>query len=32
MRELEKGYADMKEKRTKSIDKVFSGIRKDYDL
>ena len=30
--ELEKGYADMKEKRTKSIDKVFSSIRKDYDL
>ena len=30
--ELEKGYTDMLEGHTKSIDKVFSDIRKDYGL
>lgn len=28
--ELEKGYADMKAGRTKSVGSVFSDIRKDY--
>ena len=30
--ELEKGYADMKEGRTKSAKSAFSDIRKDYGL
>jgi DNA-damage-inducible protein J len=30
--ELEKGYADMKAGRTKPASKVFSDIRKDYNL
>ena len=30
--ELEKGYADMKEGRTRSVKSVFADIRKDYDL
>ena len=30
--ELEKGYADMKAGRTKSAKKVFTDIRKDYNL
>ena len=30
--ELEKGYIDMLEGRTKSADKTFADIRKDYDL
>ncbi|MEA4923560.1 MAG: type II toxin-antitoxin system RelB/DinJ family antitoxin [Eubacteriaceae bacterium] len=30
--ELEKGYADMKEGRTKPAKKAFSDIRKDYNL
>lgn len=30
--ELEKGYADMKEGRTKSASKAFTDIRKDYSL
>ena len=30
--EIEKGYADMQEKRTESADKVFADIRRDYDL
>jgi DNA-damage-inducible protein J len=30
--ELEKGYADMKEERTKSAKSAFSDIRKDYGL
>lgn len=30
--ELEKGYADMTEGRTKPAKKVFDDIRKDYDL
>lgn len=30
--ELEKGYADMETGRTKSADKAFSDIRKDYNL
>lgn len=30
--ELEKGYADMKAGRTKPAEKVFSDIRKDYNL
>ncbi|MEG0423090.1 MAG: type II toxin-antitoxin system RelB/DinJ family antitoxin [Erysipelotrichaceae bacterium] len=30
--ELDKGYADMKEGRTTSANKVFSDIRKDYNL
>ena len=29
--ELEKGYADMLEGRTKPADQVFSDIRKDYN-
>ncbi len=29
--ELEKGYADMKANRTKSANKVFADIRKDYN-
>ena len=30
--ELEKGYADMKAGRTRSASKVFSDIRKDYNI
>ena len=30
--ELEKGYADMKEGRTKSVKSTFADIRKDYGL
>lgn len=30
--ELEKGYADMTDSRTKSASKAFADIRKDYDL
>lgn len=30
--ELEKGYADMKEGRTKSVKSAFADIRKDYGL
>lgn len=30
--ELEKGYADMREGRTKEVKKVFADIRKDYHL
>ena len=30
--ELEKGYADMKEGRTKSAKSAFADIRKDYGL
>lgn len=30
--ELEKGYADLLEGRTRPADKVFADIRKDYDL
>lgn len=30
--ELEKGYTDMKEGRTKSVKSVFADIRKDYGL
>lgn len=30
--ELEKGYQDMKEGRTKSASKVFADIHKDYNL
>jgi DNA-damage-inducible protein J len=30
--ELEKGYADMKDGRTKPASKVFADIRKDYNL
>ncbi len=30
--ELEKGYADMKDGRTKSASKAFADIRKDYNL
>ena len=30
--ELEKGYSDMLEGRTKSANKVFADIRKDYDM
>lgn len=30
--ELEKGYTDMKEGRTKLASKVFSDIRKDYNV
>lgn len=30
--ELEKGYADMKAGRTKPASKVFSDIRKDYNI
>ncbi|MDD3279087.1 MAG: type II toxin-antitoxin system RelB/DinJ family antitoxin [Lachnospiraceae bacterium] len=30
--ELEKGYADMKEGRTKPASKAFGDIRKDYNL
>lgn len=30
--ELEKGYADMKAGRTKSVKSAFSDIRKDYGL
>lgn len=30
--ELEKGYVDMKERRTKPASKVFADIRKDYNL
>ncbi len=30
--ELEKGYADMKAGHTKSADKAFADIRKDYNL
>lgn len=30
--ELEKGYADMVEGRTKPADKVFYDIRRDYEL
>lgn len=30
--ELEKGYADMKAIRTKSAKKVFTDIRKDYNI
>lgn len=30
--ELEKGYADMSAGRTKSAKKVFSDIRRDYNL
>jgi DNA-damage-inducible protein J len=30
--ELEKGYADMQEGRTKPAEQVFANIRKDYGL
>lgn len=30
--ELEKGYADMKEGRTRSVKSAFADIRKDYGL
>lgn len=30
--ELEKGYADMKAARTKSAQKAFADIRKDYNV
>lgn len=30
--ELEKGYADMKARRTKSAKEVFANIRKDYRI
>ena len=30
--ELEKGYADMKEGRTKSVKSAFADIRRDYGL
>ena len=30
--ELEKGYADMRDGRTKSAGKVFADIRRDYEL
>ena len=30
--ELEKGYADMQARRTKSAESVFADIRKDYNL
>lgn len=30
--ELEKGYADFLQGNTKSVEKVFSEIRKDYDI
>ena len=30
--ELEKGYADMKAGRTKSVKSAFDDIRKDYGL
>ena len=30
--ELEKGYADIQERRTKNAKKAFDDIRKDYDL
>ncbi len=30
--ELEKGYSDMLEGRTKPVSKVFTEIRKDYNL
>ena len=30
--ELEKGYADILAGRTKSVDQVFSNIRKSYDI
>ena len=30
--ELEKGYADMQEKKKKNAKKAFSDIRKDYGL
>ena len=30
--ELEKGYADMKDGRTKPASKVFADIRKNYHL
>ena len=30
--ELEKGYADMHDRRTKNAKKAFADIRKDYDL
>lgn len=30
--EIEKGYTDMLEGRTKSADKVFADIRRDYGL
>ena len=30
--ELEKGYADMKEGRTKPVKSAFADIRKDYGL
>jgi len=30
--ELDKGYADMIAGRTKSVEKVFSNIRKDFNL
>lgn len=30
--ELEKGYADIKAGRTKSVGSVFSDIRKDYGI
>lgn len=29
--ELEKGYADMTEGRTRSVGQVFADISKDYD-
>lgn len=31
-KELEKGYADMQDRRTKNAKKAFSAIRKDYGL
>ena len=30
--ELEKGYADIQERRTKNAKKAFDDIRKDYGL
>ena len=30
--EFEKGYADMREGRTKSVKATFAGIRNDYAL
>ena len=30
--ELEKGYADMHDRRTKNAKKAFADIRKDYGL
>lgn len=30
--ELEKGYKDFTQKNVKSVEKVFSDIRRDYDI